>query len=131
MTIDDVIHYVELIVKSEGYKKITIIAPGSRYEKSVRYLRSKYDVEAIYDKDPELPYTVGDPIFDHIEINSELIITYHGEKLYPPHLKYPNSSHIIVVKDGFHLDPTSSERMNEDDFDEVVHMEPWTIYYKV
>jgi hypothetical protein len=128
---DDIGDYVCMMLESEGYSSATIIAPGAKYKKVVDRISRIVKVNAVYDKDPNLDYTTADPIFDDVEIDSDIIITLHGEKLYPPCWKWVDIDHIMVVNNGFHLDPTSDDKFDEEDFTEVTHLGQRTIYYKV
>lgn len=132
MTVEnDIGEYICMMLKSDDYKTATIIAPGSKYQKAVDMIKEVVAVDNVYDLDPALPYTVADPIFDDIEIDSEIIITLHGEKLYPPCWKFDKSNHIMVVANGNPLDPTSDEKFEHAQFAEVTSVGKRSIYYMV
>ena len=94
--------YLRMLISENGYETATIFAAGQYI-----HLMEKLPLDVVqivdYDKFLYLPdYEVKDCIFDDIEVKGEVIITLHGEKLYPPHLVYPDHDHIIIVDKQFH-----------------------------
>lgn len=89
---------IAYIVENE-MQTATLIAPGSKWLECCVALERYINIDNIYDKDPHLniDYTIGDPIFDDVEINSDLIVTFHGEKLYPPTRMY-SGNHFLIVR---------------------------------
>lgn len=101
---------------SNNFKTATIIAPGGKFSDEVLQLERYITIENVYDKDPNLNtlnYNIADPIFDDIEINSDIIITFHGEKLYPPTRLF-NGYHFLVVKIKDRFEPTTLESLSEE-----------------
>ena len=89
-----VIKLINLLIMQYDYDNIAIVAPGKRWRDIAECLNPK----RIIDRDPFLNYENIDVIFDDVNIEEETIITFHGEKLYPMNLKFPNHNHIIVVE---------------------------------
>lgn len=93
-----VLDYLNLLIRCEGYKKVTIFGSGNG---GVQLRHHMPDIEfQLIDYDPYLTdeeYECKDCIFDDIDVQGEVIITLHAEKMYPPHLKYPDYPHVGVL----------------------------------
>lgn len=102
------IDYEQLVTKflksyivGNQFQSATVIAPGDRWAASALELKRYVTVDDVYDKDPQLQmsYTQADAIFDDIQINSDVIVTFHGEKLYPPTRVF-NGHHFLIVRES-------------------------------
>ena len=85
---------IKLLIIENSYNDITVVAPGNNWKDFAESLNPK----RIIDRDMFLNYENKDVIFDDVTIEEKTIITFHGEKLYPMNLKFPNHNHIIVVE---------------------------------
>lgn len=90
-------NYIRMLVRENGWKTCTLFAPGQYY-----HLMEDIGCEVVqivdYDKFLHIrDYEVKDCIFDEIDVKGDVIITLHGEKMYPVNRKYPNHDHVIVL----------------------------------
>lgn len=124
--------YLLQLVIDKGYKSATVIAPGRKWQEFVDKLADIVLIDKIYDKDPGLEdwCTTADPIFDDVEINTDVIITLHGEKLYPPTRMFKGDHILLVAPHYHHLDCTKEESLEweEDNLDLYSHGD-FLIYY--
>lgn len=96
-----VFNHLKLWLQENKFQSATVIAPGRTWAQQTIKLQKRITIDAVYDRDPELidlPYTNLDVIFNDVEINSDAIITFHGEKLYPPTRKF-KGNHFLLVKE--------------------------------
>lgn len=95
-------NHIRMLCGVEGYQTAVIFACGQYIHLMERL---PVEVRNVYDFDRHLyiqePYASvlenKDVIFDDVNLNADVIITLHAEKLYPPHLKYPDNNHIMVL----------------------------------
>ena len=122
----NVIKYIDLLIKSSGYKTATLFAPGI----SGLNLFPLIDIVQVVDYDRYLPYEnyeIKDCIFDKIDICGDVIITLHTEKLYPPNKIYTNREHIMVLDTRLHNgNCTKKEHIAQ--LLEMESIERWLIY---
>ena len=123
---------VKLWVRENNFKTVTVIAPGSRWAPATVELQKIIEVEKVYDKDPQLidlPYTNADVIFDDIEINSDAIITFHGEKLYPPTRVFKGNHFLVVRESDDHKNCTNLDKLShEQTFMEMSTYGPFYVF---
>lgn len=94
----NVYQFMKLLIKTNDFKTATVINIDAVEAWFPIGLRKELTVENIYVKDPEFrdcPCINADPIFDDIAINSDIIITYNVERMYPPSRVY-NGYHFMV-----------------------------------
>jgi len=92
MTYGQVKLFIKLLIAENNYKKIIVVAPGSTWENFAKELNPII----IYDRDYHLPYNVKDVIFEDCNMDADVIVTFHGEKMYPINKRY-KGNHIIVL----------------------------------
>lgn len=104
------IHAVEaaihMLLTSNDYRDVWVAACGNSFKRLLDEINMVYPLK-IVDKDPNLhlnqSYAVADIIFDRETIKphmGDLLITLHGEKLYPPTRVYKDTDHILLIQDG-------------------------------
>ena len=84
--------FIKLLIAENDYKKIIVVAPGSKWSKFVESLNPII----IYDRDYHLPYEEKDVIFEDCNMDADVIITFHGEKMYPINKRY-EGNHVIIL----------------------------------
>lgn len=106
--------YLLKLVIDNDYKTATVIAPGRKWKDFVEQLADIVLIDKIYDKDPGLEdwCTIADPIFDDVDINTDVTITLHGEKLYPPTRMFPGDHILLVAPHYHHLDCTKEDQLD-------------------
>lgn len=127
-----VFNFLKTWLSENKFETATVIAPGSRWAYETVAIQTLVTVEAVYDKDPgliDVPNTTADVIFDDVEINSDIIITFHGEKLYPPTRKF-KGNHFLVVRDhSDHKNCTTLDSLShEQTFMEMAKYGPWYVF---
>lgn len=94
-------NYLRMLIMENDWSTTTIFAPGMVYRGIVQRLRDVTNITDIYDKDEfldyEIPYTIADVIFDDVKPKGEVIVTIHGEKMFPPPWKFKEHNHILII----------------------------------
>jgi len=101
----NVYQFLKLIIRTNEFKSATFINIDANEVWYVIGMRKELFVENIYVKDPEFrdcPCINADPIFDDIDINSDIIITYNTERMYPPSKIY-SGYHFMVSTEELDL----------------------------
>jgi len=92
--------FIETHLVENQFSSATFVATGFRWAGVALTFDKFMDIE-ILDKDPDFihgPFKHCEPIFEEVEINTDVIVSFHAELLYPLTRLY-KGNHIMVVRE--------------------------------